>query len=286
AREFLKQNDLDDEDEILIRREIAANGKSRAFINDTPATLTQLRQLSSLLVDLHQQFDTLELNNNDFQREVIDALAGNKKNLQEYQLAYKKYREAQKELEQLTNEQAAANKEFDYHQFLFDELHNADFTEDEIERIDAELKLMSNAENIKSVLSDVYFQLEEKEDPLVQQVKSIHHKLQSLEKYYPELGSLNSRLYSVEVELKDIADEADAINNKVNYDAEKINELNDRMAAGYSLLKKHNVLTTAQLLEIKDNLEKELLKVTNLTEAIEKKQIQSEKYYREALKIA
>ena len=219
---------------MLIRREISANGKSRAFINDTPVTLTQLKQLSQLLVDLHQQFDTLELNNNDFQREVIDALAGNGKMLEEYQALFKKYRKELQELEKLKAEQLAANKEFDYNQFLFDELSEANFTENEIEDIDAEIKLMSNAENIKSTLAEIYFQMEESEQPLVQQIKSVNQKLQGLQKVYPEIQTLTDRLNSVQIEVKDIASEIDSINNKVNYDEEKISQLNDRMAIGYA----------------------------------------------------
>jgi DNA repair protein RecN (Recombination protein N) len=286
VKEFLQKNELDFEEEILIRREIASNGKSRAFINDTPVSLAQLKQLSSLLVDLHQQFDTLELNNNDFQREVIDALAGNGKLIEEYQSVFKNYRSILKELEILTNEQATANKELDYNQFLFDELEEANFSENEIENIDAEIKMMSNAENIKSILSEIYFQLEESEQPLVQQVKTIIHKLQSLANVYPEIENLSVRLNSIQIEMQDISGEIDGINNKVNYDAEKIIELNDRMAVGYGLLKKHNVQTTSQLLEIKNQLSTELEKVTNLTESILQKEKQSQEYYKKALKMA
>jgi DNA repair protein RecN (Recombination protein N) len=286
VKEFLQKNDLDSEEEILIRREISSNGKSRAFINDTPVTLNQLKQLTSLLVDLHQQFDTLELNNNDFQREVIDALAGNGKLIEQYQSIFKNYRSVLKELEKLSNEQAIANKEFDYNQFLFDELHEANFSENEIENIDAEIKIMSNAENIKSILSEIYFQMEESDQPLVQQLKSISNKLQTLENIYPEIETINKRLHSLQIELQDISGEIDSINDKVNYDAEKISELNDRMDLGYGLLKKHNVQTTGQLLEIKNQLAIELEKITNLAESIAEKEKQSQQYYQEAMKIA
>lgn len=286
VKEFLLKNDLDGEPEMLIRREISANGKSRAFINDTPVTLAQLKQLSQLLVDLHQQFDTLELNNNDFQREVIDALAGNGKLISEYQEVFKKYRNESQELAKLKTEQLTANKELDYNQFLFDELSEADFTENEIEDIDAAIKLMSNAENIKTTLTEIYFQMEENEQPLVQQIKAVNQKLQSLQNVYPEIQTLTDRLNSVQIEIKDIASEIGSINSKVNYDEEKISHLNDRMAVGYSLLKKHNVNTTAELIEIKDKLETELEKVTNLTDAIAKKEKQSKEYFDEALKKA
>ena len=286
VKDFLIKNDLDGDHEMLIRREISSSGKSRAFINDTPVTLSQLKQLSQLLVDLHQQFDTLELNNNDFQRDVVDALAGNTKLLEEYQSVYKKYRTELQELEKLKAEQLAANKEFDYNQFLFDELNEAAFSENEIENIDAEIKLMSNAENIKTTLSEIYFQLEESEQPLVQQIKAINQKLQTLQKVYPEIQNLNERLSSVQIELKDISSEIDAINTKVNYDEEKINQLNDRMAIGYALLKKHNVNTTSELIEIKNQLERELDKITNLSEAISEKEKRSKEYFEDAIKKA
>ena len=286
VKNFLLRNDLDAEQEMLIRREISTNGKSRAFINDTPVTLVQLKQLSQLLVDLHEQFDTLELNNNDFQREVIDALAGNGKLLEDYQFVFKKYKSELHELEKLKAEQLTANKEFDYNQFLFDELNEADFSDNEIENIDAEIKLMSNTENIKSTLSEIYFTMEESEQPLVQQIKTIHQKLQTLQKVYPEIENLNERLSSVQIELKDISSEIDLINSKVNYDEEKINQLNDRMAVGYTLLKKHNVNTTAELIEIKNQLESELEKVTNLSEAIATKEKLANQFFDEAIRKA
>jgi DNA repair protein RecN (Recombination protein N) len=286
VKEFLLNNELDSEPEMLIRREISSNGKSRAFINDTPVTLSQLKQLSSLIVDLHQQFDTLELSNNDFQREVIDALAGNTVLLAQYQTVFKKYRVVLQELEQLRIAQAEANRELDYNQFLFNELEEADFKENEIEELDAEIKLMSNAENIKSALTDIYLQMEEGEQPIVQQIKSINHKLQTLQNVYPEIGSLNERLNSVQIELEDISSEIDRLNQKINYDEERINLLNDRMAVGYGLLKKHNARETSHLIEIKNNLEKELQKATDLTAAIEEKEKKSGEYQYDSLKIA
>jgi len=286
VKNFLLKNDLDSEQEMLIRREISANGKSRAFINDTPVTLAQLKQLSLLLVDLHQQFDTLELNTNDFQREVIDALAGNGKDLGIYQSVFKKYTLELQELKKLKEEQVAANKEFDYNQFLFDELNEANFSENEIENIDSEIKLISNSENIKSTLGEIYFQIEESDEPLAQQIKSINQKLQTLRKVYPEIESLSGRLSSLQIELKDIASEIHTMNRDVNYDEEKINQLNDRMAMGYTLLKKHNVNTTAELIEIKNQLAIVLEKVTNLSETIAQREKLSKEYFDEAIKKA
>jgi DNA repair protein RecN (Recombination protein N) len=286
VKDFLLKNDLDAGDQILIRREIAANGKSRAFINDTPVTLVQLKQLTSLLVDLHQQFDTLELNNEDFQRQALDALAGNGKLTEDYTEVYKNYRSVVKELQKLTSEQALANRELDYNQFLFDELQDAGFSENELENIEAEIRLMSHAEQIKSTLSEIYFQMEEGEAPIVQEIKSISNKLQSLSRLVPDLEKLYERLHSLQIELQDISGEIDDINQQTHYDAEKINQLNERMTKGYGLLKKHNVTTTAELLQIQKRLEAELQKVTNLSDAINEKEKESLRYHGEAMKIA
>lgn len=286
VKDFLLKNELDSESEMLIRREISSNGKSRAFINDTPVTLAQLKQLSSIIVDLHQQFDTLEINSNDFQREIIDALAGNTQSLKSYQEIYKQYRAILLELDALKSEQLAANREFDYNQFLFNELEEANFAENEIENVESEIKMMSHAENIKASLNEIYFQLEESDQPLVQQIKSFGNKIHSLLSVYPELESLGERISSIQIELSDIASEIDAINQKVNYDEERINQLNERISLGYNLLKKHNVNTTLQLLEIKSSLEKELEKLTNMGDLINEKEMLADQYLQQASKLA
>ena len=139
-RHFLKGNDFDNNDELVVRREISTNGKSRAFINDTPATLQQMKALASLLVDLHQQFDTLELGDSDFQRQVLDALAGTENKLSAYQIKYNQWQATVKELAQLQQQKAAFNKELDYHQFLFSELNELGLKENELEDLDNELK--------------------------------------------------------------------------------------------------------------------------------------------------
>ena len=252
VKNYLKENDFDADEEIVIRREIAPNGKSRAFINDTPVNLNQLKELSSLLVDLHQQFDTLELGDNDFQREVIDALANHSSDISQYQSFYKKYLAEKKQLEEWKHQQSAANTELDYHKILFDELEEAGFKENELEEIDEDLKVMSNFENIKATLTKVYFELQESEYPVIQQIKSLNNQLQTLSNFHNDITSLIERLHSAQIELQDIADEVDSLNNSVKYDADKINTLNERVALGYRLLKKHYVQTTNELLAVKN----------------------------------
>ncbi len=157
VKDFFRKNELDPDEELVVRREIAINGKSRAFINDTPVNLDQLRELSSLLVDLHQQFDSLQLGENDFQREVIDALAGHAEAINEYQGSYHQWKSLQKELDELKNQKQQFDKEADYNRFQFEELEEAGFRENELEETDAELKMLNNAEDIKNALSKSIF---------------------------------------------------------------------------------------------------------------------------------
>lgn len=284
--DFLKKNEISEEDEIVIRREIAPNNKSRAFINDSPVSLGILKQLSSLLVDLHQQFDTLELENSDFQRQVIDVLAGNTSELVDYQLLYKKYISSRKELLEMKKRQTESERESDYKKFLLDELEEANFTDDELEKLDAELKVIENAENIKNILSTVYAGLSEGDHPLVQQLKTLFNQLSSLSALHPDVPTLTDRLHSAQIELQDIAGDLDRLNNTVHYDEEKVNLMNERISAGYKLFKKHDVSTTKELIDIKQVLGEQLEKAFNLMETIKVVEKQCEDHLKSLKKIA
>jgi len=271
----LKENDLDAEDELMIRREIGTNGKSRAFVNDTPVNLNQLKALSSLLVDLHQQFDTLELSSSDFQQEVLDALAGNIEILQQYREVFHNYRQSRKELTELQAEQSAANAALDYNQFLFDELDEAGFKENELEELDTELKLLSNSESVKQQVSSITFELKESDQPLVQQLKVLYSKLHTLDQYHTGIAELAKRLQSTQLELQDITDELEHINDSVHYSAERIQVVNDRISVGYKLQKKHGVNSTNELLKLKGELQGKLNDILNISEAIQQKEKQT-----------
>jgi DNA repair protein RecN (Recombination protein N) len=287
---FLKENELDILDELVVRREIASNGKSRAFINDTPVNLSQLNQLSSLLVDLHQQFDTLELGESDFQREVLDALAGNFDYLKAYSATFDAAQTAKRNLESLKEQKAQFTKEFDYHQFQFNELDDANFKENELEDLDQELKMQTNAEGIKNALNKAYYELEESDEPIIRQMKSMINGLEQYSEMQHDIPALVQRLQSVYIELQDIADETDRINNHVNSDPETIERINERISLGYRLLKKHGVKSTNELLEIKQQLNQKLQAVLNIDDAIsdaEKKFVQLvSKAEEQALKIS
>ena len=276
-KNFLKEHDPDNyredaEEEIMLRREIAVTGKSRAFINDTPVNLDQLRDFSSLLVDLHQQFDSLQLGENDFQREVIDALAGNNDLVNQYQAIYHQWKSLEKELTMLKEQQLQFDKEADYNRFQFGELEDAAFKENELEEIEAELKLLNNSEEIKNALSKVYFELKESESPIVQQLKSLSNQVQAYSSFHAQLPELVQRLQSAQLELQDIANDVDNISTHINYSPEKIEQLNDRLASGYKLLKKHGVKTTSELLAIQKQFEEKLQAVLNIDEEIRRKE--------------
>jgi DNA repair protein RecN (Recombination protein N) len=285
-KDFLKSEDLDTDDELVIRREININGKSRAFVNDTPVNLDQLRRLSSMLVDLHQQFDTLELGDEMFQREVIDALASNGQLLSKYQSLYRQWVTAGRELVQLTNRKDQFTKEFDYNKFLFDELDEAALRENELEDADAELNLLSHSEGIKAALQKLTYDLVEGEEPVVSSLKSLVSQLQSYASLHAKLPDIVSRLTSAHIELQDIADEVEGINDDVQYDPRRIEELNERIALGYKLQKKHGVKTTAALLGIRHELGEKLQAVLNIDELIAKNVTMVNKLMEEATTIA
>ncbi|WP_276500067.1 DNA repair protein RecN [Terrimonas pollutisoli] len=285
-KSFLRENGLDVEEELVLRREIGTNGKSRAFVNDTPVNLSQLQQLSSLLVDLHQQFDTLEIGESDFQREVIDALAGNSDLLTNYQSLFHQWQLVNNEAEELKKQKLQFDKEADYNQFQYKELEEIGFKENELENIDAELKMLSHAEGIKGALNKVYFNLEESENPVVPQIKSLFNQLNAYQSFHPDLPALVQRLQSSQIELQDIADEVSRISDHINYDPEKIEQLNERLSTGYKLFKKHGVQTTNELLHIQKGLEEKLKAVLNIDEAIQQKEKESQRLKDEAIKQA
>jgi DNA repair protein RecN (Recombination protein N) len=270
--EFLKENELDNEEELVLRREIGSNGKTRSFINDTPVNLSQLQELSNLLVDLHQQFDTLALGETDFQRQVLDALAGHQDRVEEYKTQYQQWWQLKKETEELKEQKLQFDKDADYNKFQFSELEEAAFKDNELEGIDGELKLLNNSEGIKAALSKAYFELKESETPIVAQLKIVVQQLHAFASYHPDLPALLERLQSVQVELQDIADDVDRISNHINYDPQRIEELNERLSLGYKLQKKHGVKSTAELLTIQQQLQEKLQAVLNIDEAIQQKE--------------
>lgn len=268
-RVALEEEELDNEEQCIIRREISTSGKSRAFINDTPVRLDVLNRLTSLLVDLHQQFDHLAFDDSHFHLDVLDAVAGNTQLRKEYTVSYTTYKAVSKKLHTLKTKKAEWQKESDYKQFLLDELLDANFKEDEIEQADQQLKQLAHAERITEVLAAAVTSLNEGEQPVVNEVKRIVQQLESITELLPGTTPLKERLNSVHIELKDIAAEVEDLAGSVTIDAETMQQLQDRVDLGYKLLKKHGVQTTALLLDIQQQLSTELQASLDIEDAIQ-----------------
>ncbi|MBA2500905.1 MAG: DNA repair protein RecN [Chitinophagaceae bacterium] len=269
---FLHDNELDGGEELLIRREISPQGKSRAFINDTPVTLAQLQKLSSLLVDLHQQFDTLSLAESGFQRQVVDVLAGQSSALSEFATIYSELQEIKGQMEKLKNEKKQFEKDADYNRFLLNELEIADFKENELENLHLEITSMSNAEGIRTALENSGYLLTGNEEPIVQQLKKVLNQLQSFSEFNQTLPGLIQRLQSAQIEIDDIASDLENLAGNINFDAGRVEEINDRISMGYKLQKKHGVQSTNELLQIQQELTDKLQAVLNVDEIIQLKE--------------
>ncbi|MCX6204351.1 MAG: DNA repair protein RecN [Bacteroidetes bacterium] len=265
---FFAENEIELHEELIIRREISAQGKSRAFINDTPVTLIVLKDLTSKLVDLHQQFDTMALGDTDFQRTVIDALASSQKELAQYQQTFTLWKEQEKKLQSLLTQKEDFEKTESYKQHLHKELAELQLQENEIENAEQELKFLENAVGIKSQLAASIQVLDNSDNPIVQQLKQMGHNLESIVKWQPDFATLVDRLKAAQIEIADIASDLNNWQDKIDFDDKKINLLQERLSLGYNLLKKHKVQTTAELLEITAALEKDLTEVLNLNEQI------------------
>ena len=265
---FFEENEIELNDELIIRREINAQGKSRAFINDTPVTLTILKDLTSKLVDLHQQFDTMALGDTDFQRTVIDALASTQKELAEYQGSFTKWKENEKKLQSLITQKEDFEKTESYKQHLHEELAGLQLQENELENLDQELKFLENAVGIKSQLAASIQILDHSDNPIVQQLKQMGHNLESIVKWQPDFASIVSRLKAAQIEIADIASDLNSWQDKIDFDDKKIATIQERLSLGYNLLKKHKVQTTTELLSIAAQLAKDLSEVLNLNDQI------------------
>lgn len=266
---FLEHEGLDIEEVTIIRREISASGKSRAFVNDTPVTLQYLNLITSQLVDLHRQFDNLAIHNEGFMYKVVDAIAQSGLIYNEYLGKYKAWKDAKTKLERLKSSIHQLHQEADYKQFLYDELDQFGLTINKIEDAEEKLKQLNNADYIIASLKMVYFSLEESEYAVNQELKKLLQQLGTVTKSYPEAQILYDRINSTLIELKDIGMEADDLQHKINIDPEELIHLQEINDVGYRLLKKHNVHSTEQLIEIYEKLQQELKQTCNATDEIE-----------------
>jgi DNA repair protein RecN (Recombination protein N) len=211
-----------------------------------------------------------------FQLSVLDALAAQSPLLGEYQQCYGQLRMLQKDLEGLKTRQATADRENDYHKFLYTELQEAGLQENEFEKAEADLKMLSHSEAIKAVLTSIHYGMQLSEQPLVQQIRTIIQQLEPFAGYHREFPDLIQRLQSLYIEAQDIASEIESVNEEIQYDPEQIEKLNEKIHTGYKLFKKHNVHTTTELISLRQELENKLQETLNIAEEMHAKEKQVE----------
>lgn len=272
---FFAENDLDYESVLIVRREISPSGKSRAFVNDTPVNLKVLQQLSASLIDLHQQFDTLDLNEVSFQLKMLDALAGNKSLLQDYLREYRQYQAFLRKQKELEEQNRTAATESEFVAFQLKELEEANLQEGEQEELETELNRLNNAEGIKKALGGAYHALEESEPSILSQLEAIQLEIQAFQSVDDVLKTIYERLESVHIELQDLSRELEGVAEDVEYDPQRIEEVQSRLDQLYRLQKKHYVNTIEELLELQRELQQKAESFDSLDEELAqlKKQI-------------
>ncbi len=266
---FFAQNDLEyDASATIIRREIYATGKSRAFVNDTPVQLPLLRELGSHLIDIHSQHQNLLLGQDAFQLSVVDALAHNQAEYASYRAAYDQLKAHDSKLKALRAQAERDAQEADYIRFQFSQLDDANLVEGEQEELEAEQELLSHAEDIKSCLCQMHEGLDGEGDAVVQMLKSVSQKAHELSRIYPDIAEIAQRLESDYIDLKDIADEVDSRSEEVNYDPQRLEQVEERLSLLYSLQKKHGKSSVEELIQLRDELFERIQHIDNSDEEI------------------
>jgi DNA repair protein RecN (Recombination protein N) len=266
---FFDDNDLDYEDITTIRREILDTGKSRAFINDTPVALNQLKELGNFLIDIHSQHKTLEIFGESFQTGVLDAFAKNKDLLSEYQGLYESYKKTKSEVAALEKQAAESKKESEYLHFRYDELEKAKLQEGEQKELEDELDILTHNEDIKiAVSTSSMLIISAEEGTVLQKLKEAENELQKISPYYPKAQELFSRIQSVYIELDDIGRELDTLNENTEYSPERLDFVNSRLTTIYNLEKKFSVASVEELITQRDDLKKRLDLIDNSDERI------------------
>lgn len=283
---FFEENDLDYDKELILRRELSSTKKSRAFINDTPVTAQQLKELGNQLVDIHSQHDSLLLTNADFQLDIVDNAADNYSLLVDYQAVYHKYVAFKNELKAL-REMAEKNvAENDFLAFQLDELLKADLQDNEYEEVSQRLEILENAEEVKTLLAQSLTTLSESEYSVLDQLNELKSSVDRLKRYIPQAEQYLERIESTKIELKDIAQDLDAMQDSTQFDSDSLNEIQERFDLIQRLMMKHHVKDYSELLEIREDLQRKVGAYANIDEEIGKKERQLKDCEKELAKLA
>ena len=267
---FFDDNDIDfDAEDTIIRRELTSAGKSRAFINDTPVSLTKMRELGEQLVDIHSQHQNLLLQKEDFQLNVVDILAQDAEHIKAYQAVYQQYRSALSRLEQLKQELIKNRENEEFMRFQHKELDEAHLEPGELEQLEQESDILNHSEEIKSALYEADHSLSDDEGSILQLLRNASYSISNIREIYPEVAELSDRLDSSYIELKDIAQEISSSLDRIDFDPARLEQLNTRLDQLNTLLQKFHVETVEELIETRDLLAQQLEHIDNGNEDIE-----------------
>ena len=269
---LFKSEDFDYDSQTIIRREILPSGKSRAFVNDSPVNLNGLQRLGNQLVDIHSQHETLQLINDDFQFQVIDALANNSKNLETYKEQLQSFKVLKKEIEGLIALQSEATKELDYNSFLLNELNEINLTEVNIDLLEEEYASLNNVEDIKEQLKNTYQLLSRDEIGVIQSLTEIKSHLSKISSFGSKYDAIYNRINSSLIEIDDIFGEIENLEDQLVSDPSRLETVNTKLQILNDLMKKHVVNSISELIEIKAQLEEKVAVTESLEETISKKQ--------------
>lgn len=272
-QKFFDDNDIDyDADDTIIRRELTAAGKSRAFINDTPVPLTRMRELGEQLVDIHSQHQNLLLQKEDFQLNVVDIIAQDADQLKVYQKEYYAYRKAKELLEELKAEIAKNRENEEFMRFQHKELDDANLQEGELEQLEQEAETLSHSEDIKTALFEADSALSGEDDSILDKLKNATHQLENICDVYPSMADVAGRMQSSYIELKDIAQEISSSVDHVEFDPNRLDAINTRLDKLYTLQQKFHVETVTELIATRDRIAEQLSHIDNGDEDIEEKE--------------
>jgi DNA repair protein RecN (Recombination protein N) len=267
-KSYFDQNELDYDNTCILRREIAPNGKSRAFINDTPVNLNQLKDLGSQLVDIVSQHQTLDLNNSDFQLSIVDAIADNNPDLEQYKQSYKQYKQTEKLLAELIEREAKAKTDEDYLQFILNELNEVNPLPNEQEELEKQLEVLSNAETIQQSAGVAFGALNADEQGVIEVLREIKTNLNNGSKHHAGLQELVKRIDSSMIELKDIAAELENIAEQTQANPNELERIDARLQLLFNLQKKHRVANNTELIAFKNEVEEKLNNIGSLSDEI------------------
>ena len=266
---FFEENEIEyDAEDTIIRRELTSAGKSRAFINDTPVALTVLKDLGEQLVDVHSQHQNLLLNKQDFQLEVVDIIADDAKQMADYQQTFSRYQTLQKEVERMREEISRGQQNVSFLQFQFDELHSAQLVDGEQEELERRSETMTHAEDIKLALYEAGTALSGEANDVLGALKKAASSLHGIERVFPDVSELASRMDSCYIELKDIDGDVNSLLEDVDFNPAELENVNNRLDCIYSLQKKYHVDSVAELLAMHDDLQRQLSMIENSDEAL------------------